>query len=286
MSDNRLNRIRHEFRRLLGMLLSKCSMHHIEQIRINGQDVIRKKRRLFAGWLIPPGNAFLKITGSHVIALSTIRWLEWERAIELSTDRNVVLLSLSDLSSGRNELCCRHLPGTSLRQILGDPDIPLAQKYESIRWSLATLQTLHRQVADWGAGVHQSISHGDATASNVVIDRDNQSACWIDFDIRHRPDISSLNRQTDDLFSLILTSSACLPRSCFRDLAELFVSAVPDPELLGHFHIRLADEWTTLTIFQLAQAPLRWLAAMDIRSALMQSISSRSSEYHSATTSR
>ena len=286
MSDNRLNRIRHECRRFLAILLSKCSMHYLEQRRINRQDVIRKRRRLFAGWLIPPGNAILKITGSHVIALSTIRWLEWERAVELSTGCNVVQLSLADSSSRGNELCCRHLPGTSLRQILIDSDILLEQKYEAIRWSLAALQTLHRHEADWGAGIHQSISHGDATASNVVVDRNNQSACWIDFDIRHRPDISGLDRQTDDLFSLILTSAACLPRSCFRDLAELFVHAVPDPGLLRHFQIRLADEWTTLTIFQLAQAPLPWSAAMDICLTLMQSISSQSSEYHSATTSR
>jgi hypothetical protein len=265
--------IRHESRRLLGRVLSMIRLHRLERLSIDGVDVVRKRRRCFAHLIIPLGNAFLKFNGSFIVALPTKHWLEWERAIENSTQRNLVLESPLESIAGNSNLYCRSVPGVSLRQLLSDPRCSQEQKSDAIRWSLAALHFLHQVDADWGQGIRQSISHGDATANNVIVDLNSCSACWIDFDTRHLPNVTEDDRRTDDLCSLIYSAAAHLPVSFFSQLADILIREETDTATLTRFRQRLTNEWVHLTTFQLAQAPLRWFDANIMRAALLKALS-------------
>jgi hypothetical protein len=272
MYRNRFVQIRHEGRRLLGMMLSMIRLHRIVFVSIDGVAVVRKRRRLFANLIISPGNLFLKMTGSPMIVLPQTRWFDWERAIEASTRRNLVL-DASPVPTGKGkDLLCRSVPGISLRQVLADSSSSPEQKFNAIRWSLISLRLLHQNVADWGHGMHQSISHGDATTNNVIVDINNRSACWIDFDTRHQPRVSEADRRTDDLRSLIYSAAVDLPASSFPDLADILLAAQFDDGVIQHFRRRLTNEWSHLTTAQLAQAPLRWSRATALGTALVQAL--------------
>lgn len=265
-------RIRHEGRRLLGVMLSMIRLHRIEFVSIDGVEAVRKRRRLFAHLIISPGNLFLRITGSPMIVLPLSRWLEWEQVIETSTQRNLVLSVSTDPIGKGTSLLSRRVSGISLRQVLADSDSSPQQKFNAIRWALASLRLLHQNVADWGHGIRQSISHGDATANNVIVDLNKGAACWIDFDTRHQPNVSEADRRTDDLRSLIYSAAVSLPSSCFPELADILVAAQFDDATVQHFGQRLTIEWSHLTAAQLAQAPLRWSAATALRAALLQAL--------------
>jgi hypothetical protein len=261
--------LRHGWRRLLGVMLSMVRLHRVDFLSTGGGDFVRKRRNLLARWLIPPGNLFLTITGSPVVVLPLTRWLAWERAVETSTRRYLVAPDTDAKGSG---LLCRRVPGFSLRQLLADGSFSAEQKCDAIRWSLASLRMLHDHVADWGQGIRQSISHGDATANNVIVDVRTRTACWIDFDTRHQPHVAEADRRTDDLRSLIYSAAVHWPPARFPELAALLTAAPWDDATVQHFRQRLAKEWIQLTVAQLAQAPLQWSTATALRAALLQAL--------------
>jgi hypothetical protein len=250
-------------------MLSMIRLHRVDFVSMVGVEVVRKRRKLSAHLIIPAGNLFLKITGSPIIILPLTLWLEWEHAVEASTRRSLV--STDPFASGTG-LWCRRVPGTSLRQVLAASDCSCSQKSDAIRWSLASLRMLHENVSDSGHGIRQSISHGDATANNVIVDVNKRTACWIDFDTRHQPHVSEADRRTDDLRALIYSSAVHLPASSFPELADILIAAQFDDAVVRNFRQRLTNEWIDLTAAQLAQAPLRWSAATALRSALLQSL--------------
>jgi hypothetical protein len=272
MFRNHLAQIRHEGRRLLGVMLAKIRLHRIEFVSLDGVEAVRKWRSVFAHLIIPPGNLFLRMTGSPIIVLPLTRWLEWELAVETSTERNL-FLDVSRNPTGRpTGLLCRRVRGISLRQVLADGESSLEQKFNAIRWSLASLRVLHQNFADWGQGIRQSISHGDATTNNVIVDLNNGSACWIDFDTRHQPILSEADRRADDLRALIYSAAVNLPASCFRELADILVASQFDEATVERFHQRLTKEWSYLTTAQLAQAPLGWSEATALRAELLRAL--------------
>src|SRR5689334_14312045 len=125
MDRYRFLQMRHESRRLFGMLLSMIRLHRVDFVSIGDIEFVRKRRKFFAHLMIPPGNLFLKITGSPIVVLPLTRWLEWEREVEASTRRNLVS---ADPTAQRTGLLCRRVPGTSLQQVLADSNCSPEQK--------------------------------------------------------------------------------------------------------------------------------------------------------------
>lgn len=268
MFQTRLVQIRHECRRLFGLLLSKIHLHCVKFASTDGIDIVRKRRRFFAHVMIPPGNLFLKFIGSPICVLPTTEWLQWEQSIDEAMRQNMLIPPSTDVGVVSRVLICRRLPGATLRQVLIDDNYSLEQKLDAIRWSLVALTGLHRIVADWGHELRQLISHGDATVNNVIIDVDHKTACWIDFDTRHRPGVSETNRFADDLRTLIYSAAVHLPVSDYPELARILMVTQIDDATIGSFRQKRNHEWIHLTSAQLAQAPLTWLSAVELRAAL------------------
>ena len=249
---------------MLGRFLGAIRLHRVERVCIEGVEYIRKQRRLAAALLIPLGNAYLRISGNPSVVLSRTRWFAWERAVDEAAGRRL----LANVETDPRSLWCRRVPGVSLQQLLADDALALEQKFAAFDWSIATLRTLHACSADWGDGMHQSISHGDATSANVIVDLDAGAACWIDFETRHLPGIPELERHADDLRALIDSAALYLPAPYYPRLAEVLVDAVRDEALLARMAERIADDWRAPTVAQLAQTPLAWCAAQALRTAL------------------
>lgn len=268
-----LHPLRHECFRLIGMVLGTIRLHQVDFLSVGNVDVVQKQRRIFACLAIPIGNVFQVLTRSPHFALSTRRWLAWERAIENSARQRLLLTESCDVLRQRFVLTCRRVPGSPLSQILADGSYSLVSKLDAFRIALKALLRLHAVSADWGRGVQQSISHGDATASNVVVDLNHGSACWIDFETRHDPRLAKADREADDLRSLVYSAAVFLPVSSFSNLAHVLLHADIHSAILQRFEQRLTTEWILLTPFHLAQAPLKWPAAMALRAALLETLS-------------
>ena len=263
--------VRYEYRRQIGRALSFIRLHRLEYTTLHGVDVVRKRRKWLACWLIPLGYQFLKISGNPVVALSTKHWIDWERAIDRAIEQDRVFPAANDGSSSGRDLVSRKVPGISLHDLLSNSQYSLSQKMDMIRWSLVALRTLHRCHADWGDGRHQSISHGDATSRNVIVDLDRAAACWIDFDIRHRPEISEWDRQADDLRALVFSSAVELPESSFPELAIVIKSIVARETFFERLCTRFETHGADLTTFQLAQSPLPLSKLRLLQSAILTS---------------
>lgn len=265
-----IDRLRYEARRLTGRILASGRLHRIRYDRVASIDIVLKSRRLGSRLAIAVGNLYLRWQRSEVVVLTDNEWLQWEFAVEVATNHGVVFQTQSPPHENFRGLISRVCTGRSLRSILTDPACSLDEKFAANRWAMAALHQLHRHVAEWGNGVQQPLSHGDATVNNVVINTQANAATWIDFDTRHHPHLSTSDRHADDFRALIFSVASCLPQSCYPRLATEFIDFQPDASLLHRFRQRLTTDGQSLNTFQLAQAPLTWTETTALTEALLQ----------------
>lgn len=265
-----IDRLRYEARRLTGRILACGRLHRIRYDRVTDAEIVLKSRRLGSRLAIAVGNLYLRWQRSEVVVLTDNAWLHWESAVEAATRHGVVFQTPPSPHENFRGLISHLCPGRTLRSILTDPACSLDEKFAAIRWAMAALHQLHRHQADWSHGIRQSISHGDATVNNVLVDAKTHSATWIDFDTRHHPQLCKLDRHADDLRALIYSAAAHLPQSCFAPLAAEFVASSPT-STVHRFRQRLTTDWRRLNTFQLAQAPLSWKDSLALSQALLQS---------------
>ena len=266
-----IDRLLHETRRLIGRILASGRLHRIQYSNVDGAEIVLKSRRFGSGVAIVVGNLYLHLQRGNVEVLTGREWLRWELAVESATNCDIVIRSHSSPHENFRGLISRVSPGLPLRNILIDSTRSFDEKFAAIRWAMAALHQLHRHQADWGNGIQQSISHGDATVNNVIVNSKTQSARWIDFDTRHLPRLPEPDRHADDLRALIFSAAANLPRSCFPHLAAEFVASSPT-SVVHQFRQRLTTDWYRPNTFQLAQAPLSWKDSADLSQALLQAL--------------
>jgi hypothetical protein len=267
------NRLIHKMRCLAGRILACGRLHRIRTAWVDGSQVVMKSRRFGSGAVIPIGNLYLLHQRSDVEVLTDKAWLRWELAVDRATRFDRVLQSHPSPHDQFRGLITRRCPGRPLTEILADAACPLDQKLTAIGWAIDSLYELHRRRADWGNGIAQSISHGDATSNNVIVNFESKSACWIDFDTRHLPHLPEIDRHSDDLRALLFSSAACLTKSCYPRLAAEFIASKPARLLVDRFRQRLTSDWLRLNTVQLAQSPLSWTDVNAMAEALLKSLS-------------
>ncbi len=248
----------YESQRCLAAVLARCHLHKIRYIDQDGHTAVVKSRRAYGHIAIQLGNFYLQLQKCGVEILRNGEWIRWEKAVQNAMDV-ADCNQKTELSSGDSHTFTRrHVPGSSLRDLLKEDRYPEQLKFAAIEWAVDSLCQLHRLHADWGSGVIQSVSHGDATINNVIVDL--PKATWIDFDMRHLPELPELDRHTDDVRALVFSAAVFLPDSSFPRLAEIVIAALTVRGLLERFRERLANEWMHPDTFQMAQAPLPWYA--------------------------
>ena len=250
----------HESRRCLGAIMARCLLHHIRYLHQDVGAVVMKSRRAGSRVAIFWGNLYLQLQKCDVEILRTDEWIRWEKAVQIA-NKQADFGQTTEISAGNSHsFIRRHVPGSSLRDVLKEDRYSNELKFSAIRWAVDSLCQLHHRPADWGSGIIQSVSHGDATVNNVIVNFDSRAAHWIDFDMRHLPQVSELDRRADDLRALLFSAAVELPISRFPRLAETAIASLHDRRLLNRFRERLTNEWGQLNTFQLAQAPLSWNA--------------------------
>ena len=255
-----ISQLIHESRRCLGAVMSRCRLHQICYVDQDDVAVVMKSRRLGSRVAIFSGNLYLKLQKCEVEILGTDEWIRWEKVVQSAMNRTDCVQKTELIAGNSHTFTRRHVPGTSLRDVLKESRYSEDMKFYAIGWAVDSLCQLHRRSADWGCGVNQSVSHGDATVNNVIVNVDWQEANWSDFDMRHLPHVSELDRRADDLRALVFSAAACLSVSRLPRLARTAIASLDDRCLLTRFRDRLTNEWGQLNTFQLAQAPLSWTA--------------------------
>ena len=215
--------LRYESRRLFAKMLARIELHRVQTLDTTGGAIVWKTRRRTSRIAVSAGNLFLKMQRAGVEVLTTDEWLRWELAVWSAKNRSALDNDVNKVSQRAaypcvqsNGLLIPRLPGEPLSRILADARRPIGSRLQCVGWALQSLEHLHSHSADWGDGLVQPISHGDATAENVIIDISNQSACWIDFDTRHRASLRAIERHADDLRALVFSTAYHLPHPQFR----------------------------------------------------------------------
>ncbi|MEZ6133388.1 MAG: hypothetical protein R3C53_00625 [Pirellulaceae bacterium] len=209
-----------------------------------------KSRRWWSRLVIPIGNWYMRRIGADSEVLSQPAWTAWEQAIaarkfELQTNCVMTLGELPAASSG-----------IVLSTYLGQAEVAATDKLQAVSLALIALRQLHRICGVWPNDLAKTLSHGDATVGNVCIDNERQTATWFDFDTRHCPHVSQLDRECDDFRALTFSAAICLPQTYHEQLADRSVEIVGG-EVSARFKELLSTDWSLPNVFQLAQAPLQ-----------------------------
>ena len=233
--------------------LAAVRLHHWSYVSDdpNG-DCFRKRRTTWAEILIPPGNWYLRAQGAFSEVLPLRKWVAWEIEVASRLGRKTRILD------DQQGLEMPLIPGQSLDELL-QANLPLTEKLHAVFLSAAALRKLH-QIAmpafnDNDKDSTWPLSHGDATCRNVIVDAASGTAGWIDFDMRHRPGLSPLTRQADDLRALLWSSAARLDASAHRNCVAAAIDGYAAPEVTREVQ-RLMNGLLCPTVFQLAQASL------------------------------
>ena len=266
--------LRYEFRRILAGLLARTELHRVESLDTANGKILLKTRRRASHIAVSTGNLYLRMQRAGVEVLTTDEWLRWELAVWTAKNSSAMdeyhktIQPEVNPCIRSNGLMIPRSPGEPLSHILADDTRPIGSRLQCVGWALQSLEHVHALNADWGNDLVQPISHGDATAENVIIDTPNRSACWIDFDTRHRPSLRAIERQADDLRALVFSTAFHLPQSQYQQLSVRLRDSYNRREAIEHFRNGLSN-WHRPNTFQLAQAPLRFASARALRDILV-----------------
>ncbi|MEZ6061027.1 MAG: hypothetical protein R3C19_11745 [Planctomycetaceae bacterium] len=259
-----MNRVTHEFRRRLAMLLAKVRLHRVRVDKSGDGKVIAKRRSFVSPPLVAIGNRYLRLIGADSEVLRENEWLHWEAIVAPPPTLPHEAASRRSVSATYN--------GDTLAAILRSRNRPAPQKLEAVQLALQALLTLQQRRVMIDDEESWPLSHGDATADNVCIDLQNGCATWFDFDTRHRRHLPAHDRHADDLRALLFSSAALLPCTDFGSLTSLALSPHISDEVRSALHRRLHSDWRRPNTFHLAQAPLPHATCHAFRTTLLQTL--------------
>lgn len=225
----------------LDLLARAAKRAGLSRVRLHATHV-EKRRRTGAEALAKLENAVLAALGEPVRIVSGEAWLARE---------NAAWQGLARMEGG--DLVVPRVPGESLTERLVRLDGRSEEAARSFQAALVSLHALHAR----------GLTHGDATADNVVVSDDGKSAGWIDFEQEHLGDAETA--RDDDLATLVLSALTQVNHAARSALVHTLVH---DPE---HDHGR-ALAATRAFLDRHRQLPFLMRARLDGRSADYQAL--------------
>jgi serine/threonine protein kinase len=226
--------------RAFGALLRAGKYAQVRIIQQGGAPVVRKVRRRYARLLIRLGDPLFTILGTGVRVLPRREWEGRERLIY----RKVYDASIGVAADGA--LILPYLAGATLAAVLDEPLLAESERRSAIEWAVSALAAFHRL----------GLTHGDAMAENVLIDREAGVARWFDCETLHDPRRPLAWRRADDLRALLAT---CLLRTApehFPATIRLIMDTYADDAVSRDVTASVASVWRRPLTFHLAQAGL------------------------------
>jgi hypothetical protein len=236
------------FRWALGLLLrhvKTCRTRPHREPRFKGYI---RARSWYAPCLILLGNWYLRWLSTGVKILPTRVWLDWE--CRLHTE----LSGLIAQRAGRRRLLLPWIEGQPLAEILASRTQDPAHKDQAVRLAAAALIQAHQHHLLWPDGVSRPLSHGDATARNVLCDVAGGRAAWIDFETLHDPRRTAAWRHADDLRALVWSAAETVTPDAYEAICAAVIDCVSDAAVLGELARVAAGEQPS--VYHLAQGTL------------------------------
>jgi hypothetical protein len=213
---------------------------------VDGRQV-RKHRLFYAPLLIWMGGPLVRLLDTGVRVLPQREWEARERHIYWRLYNASIRID----DDGTLTLPC--LAGETLAAVLEDRQIGESARTLAIARAVIALVELHRR----------GLTHGDAMAENVMVDRfapaskrEAGAARWFDFETTHESNRPWAWRRADDVRALAVT---CLVRTVPEkraDTLDLIRGLYEDEEVIRIVAASFSSVWRRSLIFHLAQAGL------------------------------
>lgn len=228
----------------LAPLMAATHLNHITLVQERGAAWVIKRRRWPAPLLILLGNRVTRRRRPVVIALQSRAWRAWEARL------HPLVNGLAVTTAPRGGIRILLAPGEPLQAILASPSCTLAEKLMAFGAATRALRELHairledREVP---------LSHGDATARNVVYDCQTGRAAWFDFEMVHDLAAAAALRQADDLRALYFSAAPHLAPAHLPRFAEALLQAHGGAPALAELHRLIATARLDWDLYHLAQ---------------------------------
>jgi hypothetical protein len=204
--------------------LSQLASALTEGVKVNaawremrdGRAIWFKRRRSIGGPILRGANLFFALAQAPVRALATTA--EWQRWEVESFAALHVAEGFRAFAEGNCDVGAEEMPGVNLTNFLdgGTMTPPMASA------AGRELRRAHALASDYFRG---GWSHGDAHAGNFVYDPATERARLIDFELRHRNDLSAERRQRDDVLGFLLDMVGRIAADRWRPCALAFLAA-------------------------------------------------------------
>ena len=213
-------------------------------------EVILKQRSVLSRPLIFAGNTVFRFRRVPVRVLGFKEWVQWEQQIQKATEQKQCVLTSAGLQMFR-------IPGVPLSEVLQSSSQSEDRVLELLTRALAALHRLHQTEVKLD-GQTFLLSHGDASATNLLFDESSDSLNWFDFDLRHDLNINASLRHADDLRALLFTAYKCLPSEVsatlsFQQLADQIRLAYPEARVWESMQNIVNSRWFAFDLFHHAQ---------------------------------
>jgi len=262
-------RLKYGFVSWLGGVLAQVRFNKVCKMHIDRHPYYAKERSWFGAALIAAGNVYLKRLGAHARVLPDQEWRRWESEVY----RVVYDIELVPDASGR--LLVPEWSGVSLAAYLESEEINEAEKLGAIGLAAQSLYRIHSAVIQWQDGQRRSLSHGDATVENVIVDDVQATATWFDFDTIHESSMYADWRRADDLRALTYSAAERLHSAGFPELTKTIVTNYPHAATLEALAAAVAYRRTRPISFHLAQARIGYRKRQLLDEALMETLGCR-----------
>ncbi len=262
-------RLKYGFVSWLGRVLARVRFNKVCEIHIDRHPYYAKERSWFGAALIAAGNVYLKRLGAHARVLPDQEWRRWESEVYR------VVYDIDLVTDGRGRLLIPAWSGVSLAAFLESAEIKHAEKLGAIGLATQSLYGIHSADIEWQDGQRRSLSHGDATVENVIVNDVQATAIWFDFDTIHESSLGADWRRADDLRALTYSAAERLHAAGFPELTKTIVTNYPHAATLEALAAAVAYRRTRPISFHLAQARIGYRKRQLLDEALMESLGNR-----------
>jgi hypothetical protein len=212
--------------RAMGNAVKCVHLNNVMNRQIAGRSVVIKSRNLFGRSVLPLANWFFGAGGAAVSYWADPRdWQSW-------TTSTFEMLNppFRSRAVGRDAVCSEVLPGKSLWSHLKDHTL-------TPRMLQAAGIELRRTHSLWSAYHKGPWSHGDCAMCNILYDPDHDRARLIDFEIVHHHFLPAIQRQAEDLLSVLLDLTG-VNSADWLELSRAFLDAYGESAVIAEMRSR------------------------------------------------
>jgi hypothetical protein len=226
--------------RTLGRLLRSTKYSNTRIVSQDGELRVRKRRLFYAPLLLWMSGPLLKLLDAGVRVLPQRDWERREREVYEAVHGTWTRIEAGGM------LVVPRLPGEPLSALLENPALKDSERKTAIELAVLALSRLHAK----------AVTHGDATAENVVVDLESGVARWIDFELVHDSTRPLAWRRADDLRALLATCLIRTGRERLSETVHLVLDVYRDEGMARPLATYFATIFRRPLAFHLGQAAL------------------------------